>query len=229
MTPSALLGAIVAAGVGLAIATVSWRRRFDPEQDRRERMRRLAHDMGWSFSGDDVFDHGAMDFAVFGPWRGRAANVLVGTGHDGSQTCVFDHVIPAPATETGTARFSCVLTDLPTELPGLLVIPRFAETRLLDPTALGDLPLEDPAFDDTFRVHTANPRFAHSLLDTGMRHWLIRRWPVAGFEIRGSLLLVWGPAQPPRRTRDVISASDDLRGRIPREAWTMATDRGDQA
>ena len=179
--------------------------------------------MGWSFSPDDVFDHDALSFAVLHDFpAGRAANVLIGESHDGHSTCAFDYVVPTPATATGNTRFTCVLTDLSQEMPGLLVLPGLAADRLVDPRRLTDTEIDGANFDALFRTHADDGTFARLFLDISMRAWLADDWPVAGLEISGSLLLTWGPALPPRRIRDAVSAADALRARIPEAARTHA-------
>ena len=223
----------MACAVAAGVALVSWRRRYDPEVSRRARIGRLASRMGWSFAADDIFDHEALPFAVFRDFStGRAANVLVGESHDGRGTCAFDYVVPTPATAGRSTRFTCIVADLAQAMPGLLVVPRDAADRLVDPRGLADVRLGDDRFDARFRVGTSDVAFARLILDDPMRGWLLERWPGSGIEISASLLLTWGPAVAPARIRDAVSAADELQARIPAAAYAYAvehvTGRGDR-
>ncbi len=223
MATSALIGCLFACGVAAGVALLSWHRHHDPDISRRARIGRLASRMGWSFAPDDVFDHEAMSFAVLRDFpTGRAANVLVGESYDGKGTCVFDYVVPTPATERGNTRFTCVVTDLSQAMPGLIVVPRVATGRLADPRHLVDDRTGDQVFDDRFWLGAHDDAFAQRFLDATMRRWLVDRWPVAGFEVAGPLLLTWGPALVPRRIRDAVSAADELHARIPPSAGAYA-------
>lgn len=181
--------------------------------------------MGWSFSPNDVFDRDALSFAMLDDFpAGRAANVLVGESHDGHGVCAFDYQVPLPATAGKRARFTCVLTDLSQDMPGLAVLPRQAAAHLADPRPMSDLRFGDPDFEECFRVHAPDRCFAALFVNASMRRWLEDDWPVAGFEISGSILLTWGPALAPRRIRDAISAADALRAHIPKAALAYATE-----
>ncbi len=181
-------------------------------------MGRLADEAGWSFSPEDVFDYGAMSFALFS-WRtGRAGNVLVGETADHQPVCTFDFGALAPP-GGAPARFTCVITDIGGAWPRLVVQPRDRALRwpALDVTLMDRLhPVEA---HDGFRIWTDDEFFAHTFLDSPLGDWLSDDWPEAQFEISGGLLLVWFPRRPPRRIHECLLASDALRSRIPGEVW----------
>lgn len=219
MTWSAALGALVVSVLSLGVAALFRVRRLDPEQVRTQRLGRLADETGWSFSPDDVFDYGAMSFALF-EWRhgGRAANVLVGETSDHRPVCAFDYRVATPPGEQ-VPWFTCVITDVGGTWPRLVVQPRDRDQRwpALDVTLMDRLlPVE--AHDD-FRTWTDDEFFAHTFLDSPLGDWLAEDWPGAQFEIAGGLLLCWFPRRSPRRVHECLRASDALRSRIPGEVW----------
>src|SRR5690606_57695 len=107
---------------------------------RTQQLGRVADEAGWSFSRADVFDYGAMPFALF-EWRpgGRAANVMVGINGDARPVCTFDFRVPAE--DASPSHFTCVITDLGGSWPRLVVQPRDRTQRLpsLDVTLLDRL------------------------------------------------------------------------------------------
>jgi hypothetical protein len=219
VTQSAALVAIPVGLLVLGIAVVVWRHRLDPELLRAQQLGRLADDVGWSFSSDDVFDYGAMPFALF-EWRpgGHASNVLIGESTDGRPVCTFDYRVPARDSD-GPLRFTCVITDVGGSWPRLVVQPRERSARWpsLDVALIDQLPTVEA--HDGFRAWTDDEFFATTFLDSPLGDWLSEEWPTAQFEIAGALLLIWFPRRPVRLVHESVAASDALRSRIPGEVW----------
>jgi hypothetical protein len=219
VTVSGALAAFLVSFVVLGVAGMLWRQRLDSDLLRSQQLGRLADEVGWSFTTDDVFDYGAMPFALF-DWRdgGRASNVLVGAASDGQPVCTFDYRAPARGND-GPVRFTCVITDVGGAWPRLVVQPRDRADRWpsLDVALLDQIdPVE--AHDD-FRVWSHDEFFARTFLDSPLGDWLADEWPTVQFETSGDLLLVWFTQQSPRRIHEALGAVDALRSRIPGEVW----------
>jgi hypothetical protein len=216
--PVALL-ALTVGLVVLAVAVAVWRHRLDRELLRTQQLGRLADEVGWSFTSDDVFDYAEMPFALF-EWRpgGHASNVLVGESADGRPVCTFDYRAPGREGD-GPLRFTCVITDVGGSWPRLVVQPRERGARWpsLDVALLDRL--DTVEVHDGFRAWTDDEFFATTFLDSPLGDWLSQDWPTAQFEIAGPLLLVWFPRRPVRLVHDALAASDALRSRIPGEVW----------
>jgi hypothetical protein len=219
VTTSAAITAVLATVVALGVAAVFWRQRTDRHLLRSQQLGRLADEVGWSFTTDDVFNYGAMPFALF-EWRpgGRASNVLVGAAGDGRAVCSFDFRIPARDGD-GPMRLTCVISDVGGSWPRLVVQPRDRAARWpsLDVALLDRL--ETVEAHDGFRAWTDDEFFARTFLDSALGDWLEAEWPTAQFEISGALLLLWFPQRSPRKLHEALRASEALRSRIPSEVW----------
>jgi hypothetical protein len=219
VSASVILAAAVAAAVGLGLTYGLWRSLVDPDLLRTRELGRLAESLGWVFSADDVFDYAAMPFTLFeGRPGGRAANVIVGPSHQGRSVCAFDYRTPS-AGETGPRSHTCVVTDLGSAWPRLLV--QSADPEAQDPPLSGSLDprLDVVELDPRYRTWTDDPVFARTFLDPALLAWLGRHWPDAQFEVAGALLLVWGPRSRPAGLPDVIRAADALCSRVPDAVW----------
>jgi hypothetical protein len=211
VTIGAAAGVVLVAATALGISAFLWRSRIDPDLLRSSRLRRIAQDMDWNYESGDVFDYSAMTFATLDGHDGRASNVLLGVTRGGGPVCAFDYRCHANGR---TARYSCVLAELDTVLPHMLVEPDAAE--VLRPSADDDAvrSLEPVEGFPGLAIRSDDPDRVGSLLRRGTARWLVDRWPDAAFEVSGSLLVTFSPLAAPSDVGDLVRATDGLRRQL---------------
>ena len=215
MTIGAAAGVVLVACIALGISAIFWRSHIDPDLLRSSQFRRIAHGMDWNYESGDVFDYTAMTFATLDGRDGRASNVLLGVTRGGGPVCAFDYRCRA---DGHTTRYSCVLAELDTVLPHMLVEPDAAE--VLRPSADEDVVRRlDPVEGfPGLAVRSNDPDRVGSLLRRGTARWLVDRWPDAAFEVSGSLLVTFSPQVAPGEVGDLVRATDGLRRQLDIDA-----------
>jgi hypothetical protein len=118
-------------------------------------------------------------------------------------------------------RFSCVVMPLPGWWPDLLIAPETLASRALDHLTMGEVALESEAFNRSFTVRSADPRFANALLDARMLAWLLDRSEGWGFEVAGGEVLCYRSRVQPWELRPVLDTASGFLDHVPNVMWSL--------
>lgn len=169
-------------------------------------LRRETHDpfglLGYPFA---LFGRGPdprVEDLVWGTWRGidvRRFDVS------------FEHPLDGPQGER--PRFACAIAPLGGSVPHLVVEPVTFVMRLASEVPMPQVATRSERLERAFSVRCEDPAFAAELFDEHMVDWLDALGEDQGFEVSGSLALLYGPASP---AADVVTVLEVLQGFIER-------------
>ena len=128
----------------------------------------------------NLFQRGKPGEMVAGDFRGRGMCAL-----DYSYTTTTSN---GQTTTTTTHQVHVVALNLPVALPALTVT---ADSKLKRVFGGRDLELESKAFNDAFRIHCADDRYASAVLHPRMTEWLLFN-PGLEWQVAGNALVSWG-------------------------------------
>jgi len=112
--------------------------------------------------------------------------------------------------------FSCATALVNASWPALLVAPSplHPEREELDVGGT-DIQLESDEFNEAFRVHGPDQRFAYAFLDAGMQEFLLAKGRAITLQVRGTWLLALTEHIPAELLPNLFPFVDDLLARIP--------------
>ncbi len=194
--------------LGILGAVYAWKQ----EQKRREELRALAHQLGWSFdphrdrSHDEEYAH----FELFRRGHSRCAyNTLTGTLELLGVRCMgkmgdFTYKITTSngkTTTTHTYRFSYLIIHLPFPgVPDLLIRPEGLWDKLTGALGFDDIDFESEEFSRAFHVSSPDRKFAYDVIHPRMMEFLMQTRPACIDLERGRLCLSdgtkrWSPPE----------------------------------
>jgi hypothetical protein len=135
---------------------------------------------------------------VWGTWRGLEVRRF---------DVSFEHPVAGPRAER--PRFACAIAPIGADLPHVVVEPVTFVTHLASEAPMPEVSLGSQRLDRAFVVRCADAVFAHELLDEGMVDWLDALGEDRGFEVTGSLAVLYGPASS---AGDVVTVLETLQG-----------------
>lgn len=188
-----LIVVIAAVAIGAAI----WNHK--QEQKRREELRALAHELGFSFdpTHDSSHDERYSHFEVFRKGHSRIAkNTLTGSiDIDGRPFRVvmgdFRYKVTrhsGKSSSTQTYRFSYVILHLPWRTPDLLIRPEHMFDKLAGVIGFDDIDFESHEFSRKYCVKSNDKRFAYDVIHPRMMEFLLKGSPTIDIEHSRCLL-----------------------------------------
>jgi len=139
---------------------------------------------------------------VWGAWRGLEVRRF---------DLSFEH--PLAGAEAERPRFACALAPLDADVPHLVVEPLTFVVRLASEAPMAQVSTGSERLDRAFVVRCDEPGFAGDLVDEAMAAWLADLGEDRGFEVTGSLALLYGPAAS---AGDVVTVLEVLQGFLER-------------
>lgn len=201
-----VLGAValfVIGFIGLFIYLVYWH--FRQARERRQAMRALARELGWTYrreSGDgSEYDH----FGLFNRGRHRqASNTLTGSLKVGDHTCAVKAgdftFVEGDSDSRRVTRTSYMVVHLPfLDVPSLLIRPEGPLDKLAAAFGFPDIEFESIEFNRRVAVQSGDKRFAYDVIDAQMMAFLLEHLRDARLDLeRGCLLIfdeprLWAP------------------------------------
>lgn len=144
-----------------------------------------------------------IDELAWGRWRNLETRVFV----------VSMRAPSLPGAEAGRVSFGCALAFVDAAFPAFVVEPQVFLTLTERPPGLPHATTGDPRFDTTWSVWSEGEIASRPMVDDDTRAWLGglgERW---GFELRGSIAMVYGPT--PERA-DLVAVLETLRELLDR-------------
>src|SRR3990170_1976665 len=141
---------------------------------------------------------------VWGTWRGLEVRRF---------DVSFEH--PVAGQEADRPRFACALAPLGASVPHLVVEPLTFVMRLASEVPMPQMPSGWERLDRAFVMRCEDPAFAGRLIDEPMANWLVDLGEDTGFEVTGSLALLYGPAAPPGELVTVLGTLQGFLDRVP--------------
>lgn len=217
--------------VVLAIAAVAaaqwwWKQR------RREEWRKMARVHGLEFSRHDPFDLLWLPFRLLGKGDGRGVEHVAWGTYGGREVKAFDYWYYDESNDSDGHRsrsynhFTCVVSDLPSDLQRLTVRPEGILSRLADHVGFRDIELESEEFNRAFQVEAEDRRFATYLLDARMMRWLLYAEGSWRYEISANHLLLVSGRVWPNKVPELIGAHKGFADHIPDVVWDVYGARG---
>ena len=178
-------------GAGIA-GYFAWKK----ERERREALKKIAIELGWSYSPahdrhhDDQYSH----FEIFRRGHSRVAyNTLRGTLpifgiSAAAQIGDFRYKVTrgsGKSRHTSTYHFSYLIVHMPHRtIPDLVIRPEHMFDRLAGVFGFDDIDFESAAFSKHFFVKSRDERFAYDVVDPRMMEFLLEsRPPTVDIEI----------------------------------------------
>jgi hypothetical protein len=143
-------------------------------------------------------------------------NTSWGTWH-GMEVVVIDYWFARSSdpSRSDYRYYTCAATPVPSAWPNLSIVPEELGSRIA--TALGgrDIDFELESFNRAFQVRSADPRFAHALVDARMIVWLQDLPSDTGFEILDGTLLCRTPRRLDRDLTWALETMETFLDRVP--------------
>ena len=139
---------------------------------------------------------------VWGTWRGLEVRRF---------DVSFEHPLAGPEAER--PRFACALTPLEASVPHLVVEPLTFVMRLASEVPMPQVATGSERLDRAFVARCEDPEFVGELIDEPMASWLADIGEDRGFEVTGTLALLYGPASA---AGDVVTVLEFLQGFLER-------------
>lgn len=125
-----------------------------------------------------------------------------------------------------TSYRSIVLFELPIDAPRTSIRRENVLTRTADAAGVEDIDFESEEFNRTFRVSGDDPEFARALVDARMMAWLLDEAKHSGFELRGSVaILYYVLFTDPNDLDWFLDRAIGFRDHIPRVVWNERASR----
>ncbi len=219
----ALIGLVVA-GVLLFLGLMIWWSWLSAKK-RREALSALATERGWTWTARDDRWQTRFEGAPFGHGRSRRCdNVLTGV-HDSRPFTAFDYQYTETHTDSDgkssstTYRYSVVAVETAAPFPVLQVGPEGFFSRLIDAVTNQDIDFEWEEFNRTFRVTSADRRFANDVLHQQTMEFLMQH-PKIAWRFRNQALLVVSTGRHDVAEIDrKLAFCDGVLDRVPGYVW----------
>lgn len=168
-------------------------------------------------AGDPGFELRTLPFTLFARVPdGRIDDAMSGTWR-GVEVRIFGYLFTSdlPGGTQVQRAVSCAVAPISASVPAVVVEPRSFVATLVEPPALERVDVASGRFAEVFDVRTAAPDFATSLVDEGMRRWLLGTGEVWGFEVRDRVALAYGPGADRADPTPVLDALVGFLDRLP--------------
>jgi hypothetical protein len=216
-------GVVLAAAVLLFVAAfVGWwvtsRRR---RAARSAAYMQLAQARNFRYAAADGLDTLQEPFDLFTTGDDRGIDDIVwGTDADGVPVRLFDfwYMVRHHNGRTTTEeyhRFTCVLAELGTRWPHLIVRPESALHGIRDALGFPDIQLESDEFNRRFDVRCTDARFASAFLDPRMMQFLLGSASDVRLEVGGTWLLTTVNRVDIDDLTRLLAFAHDVRAQIP--------------
>ena len=149
---------------------------------------------------------------VWGTWRGLEVRRF---------DVSFEHPVAGPGAER--PRFACALAPLGANAPHLVVEPLTFVMRLASEVPMPQVATGSERLDRALVVRCADRAFVGDLIDERMASWLADLGEDQGFEITGSLALLYGPVMT---AGDIVTVLEILQGFLDRVPASVRTADG---
>ena len=191
---------------------------FDLFHHRARDVSKAAFAAGVQLAEDDPFDSARAPFELFRRGQLQRVERTLWRPADTHNVRVFEYRYESVYGDhrDSSPLFSCATALVNAAWPPLLVCPRplHPEREEID-TGGDDLELESDEFNEAFRVHGPDQRFAYALLDAGMQELLLGKARALTLHFRGTWLLASTEHIPPQLLPELFPLVDDLLAHIP--------------
>jgi hypothetical protein len=200
------------------------------KKKRREELAIAARQLGLQYSADDTFGCLNLPFGLLRKGDGRGTeNVLWGTWQ-GIDVREFDfwYYDESTDSEGHTSRsyshFSCVVTQIPLQSPGLLVTKENIFTRFADHVGLRDIEFESEEFNREFNVKSGDRKFANDVIDARMMQWLLQSPEGYAFDMNGPFVLAYCKRLRPVELTPLFGTLKGYLEHVPKVAYSLHGD-----
>ncbi len=151
-----------------------------------------------------------LEHVSWGTWNGLEVEVFE-----------YWYTVGSDPTRNDYERFTCVLTPVPVSWPDLTIEPERMVTRLPQALGLPDVRFESEAFNRSFHVRSADPRFVSAFVDARMIDWLMTDASGYGFQIADHRLLAFTERVDPWQIESVLGMTGGFLVQVPRAIASM--------
>jgi hypothetical protein len=210
--PPAVVALLFLGGLGYVYVTLRGRVRSD-------RAAGAAVILGLRSETGDPFGLLGYPLALFGRAGDPAVeNVRWGTWQQ-IPLKVFDltFVPHEPVPDRERRRFACAIAPSGMDAPQVIVEPEDFLTRIGKAAELDVVAVGSERFDRAFVVRSGDGSFATTLVGAEMADWLLSLGEGWGFELNGTLAMVYGPQTGRAEVTTIIEVIQGLLARVPDE------------
>jgi hypothetical protein len=200
------------------------------KKKRREELAIAAKQLGLQYSPEDVFGCLALPFGLLRRGDGRGTeNVLWGTWQ-GIDLREFDYWYYDETTDSeghtsrSYSHFSCVVTQVPLQSPGLSVTKENIFTRFADHVGLRDIEFESEEFNRAFNVKSSDKKFANDVIDARMMQWLLQSAEGYAFDMNGPWVLAFCKRRRPVELTPLLGTLKSYVEHVPKVAYSLHGD-----
>jgi hypothetical protein len=218
-----IVGIVVLLGLGI---WYSWY----AKKKRREGLALAAKQLGLQYSQDDTFGCLALPFGLLRKGDGRGTeNVLWGTWQ-GMDVREFDYWYYEESTDSeghttkSYSHFSCVVTQIPMQSPGLLVTKENLFTRFADHVGLRDIEFESEEFNRAFNVKSGDRKFANDVIDARMMQWLLQSAAGFAYDMTGPYVMAYCKRLRPTELTPLLGSLKAYIDHVPKVAYSLHGD-----
>lgn len=212
---SALAPALLFFGGVLVVALIAYLA-YAMQRRRRDGFRRMAAQLGLSYSRDDPLGVLGYPFTLFERGDGRTVENVVWGAWQEVEVVTFDFMYYEGEGKYRTDyQFDCAIVPIDADSPRLLIEHENLMTSLAGALSFRDLQFESEAFNREFRVVCGVPRFATAVLDARMMEWLLANGSACTFEAVGDRVLVAGPRIEPAFLSDLLTVARGFTQHVP--------------
>lgn len=145
-----------------------------------------------------------LEHVMWGAWNGLDVEAFEYWYAVGSDPSRDDYV-----------RFSCVLLEVPTSWPNIVIEPQRSTTALAVAAGTSEVDFELERFNREYRVLCDDGRFASALVDQRMMIWLMEVAAGVGFEIADGRLLVFVDRVDPWQLESILATGAAFLSQAP--------------
>ena len=175
-------------------------------------LRAAAAAEGLEFELGDPYKTIRMPFALFE--EGDRRGITWTMSRPGLVVCELWYVVKQGDSET-TYRFTCVMRNLSTRWPHLVIKRESLLSGIRDVLGFRDIQFESEEFNKRFYVKCDDSRFASAFVDPRMMAWLLDSTGKAHFEVAGTWLLCAAPRVTATEIAGVVTYARAFEAQIP--------------
>lgn len=212
---SGLLIIVVVAGMAGYVAYLTRQRRIAA-------LKAFASEIGFTYSARDPGRVLSAPFRLFKRGSRPKTQDFVCGAYNGLhfQTFEFQYTV-SNGKSSRTYWHTCVIVNVGFAAPLLGIGQENVMTRLGSRLGIRDVEFESSEFNQTFRVHCDDQRFAFSLVDPRMMEWLMTRaLDSEAIEIAGNWVMFAYSKQLPAKRRELIEIAGSFVANIPSVVYT---------
>jgi hypothetical protein len=221
------IGIVVVIAIVVAVAYFA----YQAHQRRMAALAQLALQLGLRYTAHDPGNVLAMPFTLFDRGDGRSVKDFLTGTREGCPLQLFDYEYYDETTSTNAqgssstsrsySHFTCGLLTLPMAGPHLAIGRENLLTRLGSHLGIHDVELESQEFNQEFRVHCDDQRFAFSLIDARMMEWLLEAAKsAAAIELFGPFVLFAVRRVPPDEWFSLVEFLSHFHEHVPAVVYT---------